>query len=74
MFKNLQNRSDKNLLSMLYTYKLCRQDPLGRQEICGISLDKIIDAIEFELDSRIPGKHRWQIEVLQRDNNITPTV
>ena len=74
MFKNLETRSDVNLLSMYTTYKYCLRQPMGKIEVCGIALEKIIAAIEFELMSRIPGKHLWQIEILQRNNNITPTI
>jgi len=74
MFHNLQNRSDKNLLSLLNYSKHLRTITSGTRTVCGLQLDNIIASCEYEIERRIPVKHLWNIECLQRNNNITPSL
>lgn len=65
---------DKFIMRLHFFYLSHKNDPLATKHLCGMDIQKRIIELESEMHNRIPLRHLWNIEVLQRDNNITPTL
>lgn len=66
--------SDEYLMRLHLFYQRHKNDPLAKMHLCGIDIKKRIEQLEYEIFMRTAVKHMWNIEILQRDNNITPTI
>ena len=66
----MKEYSTAMLMKLHHFYLTHKNDPLVH--CCGVDVNKRIAEIEFEMLARIPLRHLWQIECVQRDNNIMP--
>lgn len=70
----MEEMSDEFLMRLHLFYQQHKNNPVAKAHLCGLNIHKRIEQLEYEIFMRTKVKHMWNIEILQRDNNITPTV